>query len=306
VQGENEDGDIVIWIIPFSGDDPVLLEMDVSVDGKPFPLGVSPNLKKLAFAVRRDDEMQDLYVVPISLKDARTTGPAVKVFDGWSRRGSYNTTTSLSPDGNKLAVSHRGDVWIASSNGDKPIQITKTPEKKSWLRWSSDGKMVHYIGRSGQYLRPLYVVPASGGKVTKILDNCRDYAWSPDRKELAVALNDLISIIPLQGGGTRQIARFKDLDLEDVHTLSWSPDGRYIACLGNHIVKGYSGPIFVIPVEGGRPTTLVTEDDGFKWGPSWSPDSKWIAYTSEGSVKMRPEGTMWEADFEEIVKKASR
>ena len=32
----------------------------------------------------------------------------------------------------------------------------------------------------------------------------------------------------------------------------------------------------------------------------------WISYYGESSVKMRPEGAIWEADFEEILKKMSR
>ena len=305
MQGANEDGDIVFWIMPLSGDDPVLLEMDVSVDGKPFPFAVSPDVKKLAFGVKSDDGTEDLFVVPISLKDARTTGPAVKIFDDLYRGYAHNATVSWSPDGNRLAVIHREDVWIASSNGDKPVQITKTPEIERYPEWSPDGKMVNYAVISSQYVRPLYVVPASGGKATKILDNCWTHAWSPDSKELAVVLNDLISIIPIAGRDSRQIAKLKDLGLDRIYALRWSPDGKYIACRGNHIEKGQSGPISIIPVEGGKPTMLANDDDGFKWGPSWSPDNKWIAYASEGFVKMRPEGEIWEAGFEEILGKLS-
>lgn len=304
--GDNEEGNIVFWIIPLSGGDPVPLEMDVSVDGKPFPFALSPNVEKLAFVVGRDDGTEDLFVVPISLQDARTTGPTVKVFDGWSiRRGGYHAAFSWSPDGNKLAVSHRGDVWIASSNGDKPVQITKTPGLKLlklYPAWSPDGKMVNYTIYFGKSHVGLYVVPASGGKATKILGApSRNSAWSPDSKGLTVVSNGLISTVPIAGGETQQIAKLKDLGLKGVWCLRWSPDGKSIAC-----VEGGSGPIFVIPAEGGKATTLVTDDNSSKYSLSWSPDGKWIAYSSERTVKVRPEGTMWEADFEEIVKKASR
>jgi Tol biopolymer transport system component len=53
-------------------------------------------------------------------------------------------------------------------------------------------------------------------------------------------------------------------------------------------------------------TKIATDDDGAKYWLSWSPDGKWISYNSDGSVKVRPEGTLWEADFDEIVKNASR
>jgi len=36
---------------------------------------------------------------------------------------------------------------------------------------------------------------------------------------------------------------------------------------------------------------------------NWSPDGKLIAYSPEVAVKVRPESTIWEVDFEEIVDK---
>jgi len=308
-KGLNEQGDIVFWIFPLSGGDPVLLEMDVSVDASPSPfaISVSPNVEKLAFTMDRGDGTGDLFVVPISLQDARTMGPAIKIFDRW--HPAPGMPASWSPEGNKFAVIHRDDLWIAFSNGDKPVQITKTPElEHGRLGWSPDGKMVHYIVRHSQTARTSYVVSVSDGKTTKILDTGPDriHAWSPDSKKLAIESEGLISVVSIADGGTQQIAKLKDLGLDRVFDLRWSPDGKYIACVGNHIKKGPSGPILVIPVEGGEATTLVTDDNSSKYRIFWSPDGKWISYNSEGSVKVRPEGTMWEADFEEILKKLSR
>jgi len=309
-KGRNEDGRYGVWISPLSGGEPVLLEMDVSVDeGRLQIIAISPNFEKLAFGVKRDDGNEDLFVVPISLQDARTTGPAIKVFDGLFRGLGTNVTTSWSPDGNKIAVIHRWDVWIASSNGDKPVQITKTPGMEIWPGWSPDGKMLNYE-IIFQGLRPLYVVPASGGKATKILDvpgnDKYAYGWSPDSKKLVFDSEGLISVVSVADGETKQVARLKDIGLERVFFFSWSPDGKTIACVGNHIEKGAAGPIFVIPVEAGKAVTLTADDNSSKYFLRWSPDGRWISYYSEGSVKVRPEGAVWEADFREIVKKASR
>jgi len=300
-------GERGFWICPLSGGGPVLLEMDVSVGGSPFPISVSPYVNKLAFTVGRDDGTRDLFVVPISLQDARTMGPAIKIFDRW--RAAPGIPASWSPDGSKFAVIHKGDLWIASSNGNKPVQITKAPGlEHGKLEWSPDGRMIHYIVRHSQTARTSYVVSVSDGKTTKILDTGpgRIHTWSPDSKKLAIESEGMISFVCVADGGTQQIAKLKDLNLERVFYISWSPDGKYIACVGKHIEKGDAGPIFIIPVEGGKATTLVTDDTSCKYSLSWSPDDRWIAYNSEGFVKVRPEGTMWEADFEEIVQKASR
>jgi Tol biopolymer transport system component len=300
--GGNEDGRYGVWVSPLSGNESVLLEIDVSVNGSPSPIAVSPNGEKLAFSVKRDDGTEDLFVAPISLQDARTTGPAIKVFDGLWRGTGTNATTSSSPDGNRIAVIHRWDVWIASSNGDEPVQITKTPEKELWPGWSPDGRMISYVS-GGE--RSFYVRPVSGGQATKIAGADRTSAWSPDSKSLVIQSEGMISVVSVADGETQQIAKLKDLGLERIFYFSWSPDGKRIACVGQHIEKGDAGPIFIIPAEGGEATTLATNDTSCKYLLHWSPDGKWISYNSEGSVKVRPEGTMWEADFDQIVRKAS-
>jgi len=303
--GENETGDIVFWIIPLSGENQSLLELDVSVEGKPFPFAVSPDVKKLAFSVDRSHGMQDLFVVPISLKDSRTIGPAVKVFDEWYRSGGYNVTASWSPDGSKLAVIHRGDVWIAFSNGNKPIQITKTLVKEGRPGWSPDGKMVNYSAPSNKNKSVLYVVTASGNKIIKKVDDCSICAWSPNNKEFATSSNEVISIIPITGGVTKQIVNLKDLGLDRVFDLSWSPDGKKIAFIGDYTEKDEASPIFVISAKGGKVNELAVDDLGWKFSLDWSQDGKWISYTTEAVFKTRPEGTMWEVDFEEVLEKLS-
>jgi Tol biopolymer transport system component len=298
-EGGSEDGRYGIWISPLSGGEPVFLEVDVSVDrGLLQIIGVSPNVEKLAFGVDRDDGTEDLFIVPISLQEARTTGPAVKVFDGLYRGSGTNVTTSWSPDSSKIAVIHRWNVWIASSNGDKPVQITKRPGMETWPGWSPDGRMISYVGERSFYVRPL-----SGGEATKILGADRTSAWSPDSKKLLIQSEGMISVVSVADGETQQIAKLKDLGLERAFYFSWSPDGKRVACVGKHIEKGDAGPIFIIPVEGGEATALVANDTSCKYLLHWSPDGKWISYNSEGPVKVRPEGTMWEADFEEIIRK---
>ena len=73
-QGENENGDIGYKIIPFTGGNPV--EVKINVKDKPFPFRYSPDLTMLAFSVKREDGKEDLFIVPFSMEEASTTGPA--------------------------------------------------------------------------------------------------------------------------------------------------------------------------------------------------------------------------------------
>ncbi|MHC4807556.1 MAG: hypothetical protein ACYTBX_15035, partial [Planctomycetota bacterium] len=61
--------------------------------------------------------------------------------------------------------------------------------------------------------------------------------------------------------------------------------------------------IFLVSAAGGNVSTLGADDFGEKDLLYWSPDGRWISYASDKFVKARPEATIWEADFEEILAK---
>ncbi len=299
-QGENEDGDVTFWLIPFKGGDPIMLKIDVAVDGKPFPFAVSKDQTQLAFTVSREDGNKDLYVVPISVEDAKTTGPAEMVFKGWIA-GAYNVVFSWSPDGNNMAIIHKDEIWKIPLSGAEPMQLTDNTEGESWIDWSPDGKMISYHIIEDD-TRNLFVVSSSGGNPILVHDNCKTASWSPNSQELSVLLEDNISIVGLNGQIIRQIIMLNELDVDNTSSPRWSPDGQQLVFTGSK--RGVDkSRLFRVPAKGGNVTELIPEDGSYKYGLRWSPDGKWISYISEESVKVRPEGTLWEADFDEVIEK---
>jgi len=320
--GVTKDRNSVLWIIPLAGGDPFTLELDVSIPGKP-DVGhlddwgkvgpISPDRKKLLFYVNQSDTTKDLWIVPVSLKDGRTTGPAVMVFA--ARNGKSPGDAVWSPDGERLAVIYEGDIWIASAEEGTPVQITKTPEQETWLVWSPDGKMIAYMLRKsiwgGKEHRILHVISVSEDEATEVLRTAAGrnrYAWSPDSKEIAVVSEGVISAIPIAGGKARQILDLKHQDFWEGNAwgLCWHPDGKHLAFVSENISQGEGGDyegIFMVPAEGGKFTELVADDPGEKYHLYPSPDGKWISYNSDRFVKTRPEGAIWEADVEEILEK---
>ena len=303
---------LAFLMIPLAGSDAIPLELDVSVDGKPHPRSLSPGCEKLLFFVKQGDGKEDLYVAPVSLEDARTTGPAVMVFSGRDKKPvGYGKIDewSWSPDGSKLAVIHGGDIWITSAEEGKPVQITKTPEDETFPVWSPDGGMIAYIVNTGEGEQILEIISVSGGEAKEIFGTSahRDrYAWSPDGKEIAVVSKGMISAITIAGGKARQILDLKHREFVEDRAwgLSWLPDGKHLAFIGQKVVGNYdSTRIFMVSAEGGKVTELAADDKDLKNWLYPSPDGKWISYDSEGEVKTRAEGTLWEADFEEILEK---
>jgi len=314
VQGEDEKGDISIRIVPLSGGESYLINLDNLVDGKPFPFKISSGLKKLLFKVDRDDGKEDLYVVAVSAEDARTTGPAVKIFNGWQRQGgAFNIISSLSADGEKVALIHEGDIWIAFTNGNDPIRVTNTPEKEGYIRWLPDGNTLLIATSSGW---DLLENPGQQGKIINLLDEGKkiECRWSnidvsPDNSQFAVLSDEHIKIIPLYETKSSHILNLSELKLSQCSNLKWSPNGENLAF---RCTKKTDDPIafpegknqiYNISVHGGQPVRIAPDDNDPKEELSWSPDGKWISYSPQKSVKVRPESTLWEADFEEVKEK---
>jgi Tol biopolymer transport system component len=296
-----EGGEGGFWISPLAGGDPFPFKLDVSVSGEPYPCLLSPGGKKFLFSVKRSDGMGSLWVVPVSLKDGRTTGPAVMVFSEVDTRHPYYRICSWSPDGSKIAVIHKKDFWIASTEGGEPVQLTKTPEDKLRPQWLSGGEMISYVAYHSHNEQPLMVISASGGEPRKVLDAAEEYTWSPDGKEIAFVSEGFILAIPIASSESRRIADLKELGVDNTLGLCWSPDGKNLAFVSKTADK--PDLIFLVSAAGGNVSTLGADDFGEKDLLYWSPDGRWISYASDKFVKARPEATIWEADFEEILAK---
>ena len=316
VQGVNEKGDIAFRIVPLAGGESFILNLDNLIDGTPFPFNISSDLKKLLFVVKRADGKEDLYAVPVSAENVRTTGPALKIFDGWYREGAFNIKISLSPDGEKVALIHEGDICIAFTNGDESLLVKDIPGLLGYLRWAPDGKTLLFLTPSGWRLLEN---PGPQARIIRLLDEGKEIEcrWpnidiSPDNSKVAILTDEQIKIIPLDESKSSQILDISKLKLSQCIYLKWSPDGQNLAFIG---LKETDDPvsfpdgkyqIYNIPVNGSKPIRIAPDDDDWKGGLSWSPDGKWIAYTPQKPVKVRPESTLWEADFNEIVEKLAK
>jgi Tol biopolymer transport system component len=296
-------GDSTFWMIPLAGAAAIPLKLDGSVKDKLHPLSLSPDRERLLFSVEQGNGKENLYVVPISLKEAQSTGPAVLIFNEWECwHGLENW--SWSADGKKLAVIHKKDLWVVSAEKGRPVQITKTSESETLPEWSPKGEMIAYMVEVEQGKTNLQVISASGGEPTKILDNT-DYwshAWSPDGKELFAESKGMIFAFPIDGGKARKILDFKEQGLVDGAVgLSWLPDGKQLVFVSKKEGKGPTR-IFRAPAKGGKVVELASDDADWKEGIYPSPDGKWISYNTEEFVKKRPEGSIWEVDVEALLK----
>lgn len=144
---------------------------------------------------------------------------------------------SISPDGNRVLVQARGDVFSVPAENGFVKDITRTSgAAERYPSWSSDGKWIAYWSdQSGEY--ELWLAEADGETAPKKMTNYgagyryRPF-WSPDSKKIAFIDKAMrIQIFDINANQTTQVdkaLRYTHGNLEGF-SVSWSPDSRWMA-----------------------------------------------------------------------------
>jgi hypothetical protein len=208
-----------------------------------------------------------------------------------------NNDHGFSPDGQRLAISNspRGPslVYVLPAAGGQPRQVTERGPSY-WHGWSPDGKTLAFCGeRNGNF--DIYTIPVEGGEEKRLtdapgLDDGPDY--SPDGQYI---------YFNSERTGWMQIWRMKpDGSAQEQVTHddynNWfahpSPDGKWLVFISfDKHVKGHPPNkdvmLRLMPTAGGEPHVLVKlfGGQGTMNVPSWSPDSKHLAFVSYRLLK---------------------
>jgi len=214
-----------------------------------------------------------------------------------------NNDHVLSFDGKMLGLSSslpdKGSiVWTVPVKGGTPKQIT--PTGPSYLHgWSPDGKTLTFTGERNKEF-DIYTVPATGGPEVRLttakgLDDGSEY--TPDGKWIYFNSNrtGTMQIWRMHPDGSQQEA------VTNGEFHDWfphiSPDGKWIVLLSfqKEEVKADDHPFYkhvylrLMPITGGQPKVIayLYGGQGSINTPSWSPDSKRIAFISNTDVSVK-------------------
>jgi hypothetical protein len=306
----------LLWSIPFAGTARIRFNMDTLGADEPSSWSLSPDGTKL-FCGRWPGWDQgvrepDLYVIPISLKDGRATGPATLLARIWRPTNPEVTERmgAWSPDGTRIALPQKGDqgyeLWVLFADGSTPVRIAHVPEEvRPCPQWSPDGGMIAFNLIAADRER-VQVIAAEGGTTRTLMtmpkgQSAPPSGWSPDSKEVVIACDGTISGFPVTGGSARVVVRLQDAGYEGVSWLSWSPDGQRLAFYGGK--RGEPGRLCLFSPSTGKIDELENSPRN-AWSFVWSPDSRMICCAAEEPVKMRPAGVLRELDVAEVVQKA--
>ena len=151
-------------------------------------------------------------------------------------------STSISPDGKyvvyTLIDAGKVSIWIRQISTGSDVQIVPPSDlRNAGTTISNDGEFVYYIGINRE--NPggsLFQVPLLGGTPKKVMSRVRTaISFSPDGSQFAFLREgdfgeQTLMIANADGTGERALTTRKGNDWFAGEGLSWSPDGKFIAC----------------------------------------------------------------------------
>jgi Tol biopolymer transport system component len=209
---------------------------------------------------------------------------------------SLNNDHVISPDGTMIAISSNDGadrqslIYTLPIDGGEPTLVT--PTGPSYLHgWSPDGsELVFTGGRDGNY--DIYAIPARGGLERRLttaegLDDGPEFTPDGSRVYFNSNRTGRMQIWRMPSGG------YEHEQVTDDRFNNWfphiSPDGRQIVFIsfGGEVASDdhpYYKHVYLrmMPFPAGRPRVIayVYGGQGTINVPSWSPDSKLIAFVS--------------------------
>lgn len=184
----------------------------------------------------------------------------------------YGDPFKINPDdpSNEISPvpSPSGDLLVGFTTykDDIDLALLNIPERRLLKNLTA--------GYTSQYVYPI----AQAFTVASVMG--RDVGFAPSGDQVALFVKkergrNLLLINPLTG----EIERSIQMPVEQQLAPSYSPDGRKVAFSA---IQGNQSDIFIYDIESGN-LENVTADSFFDGAPVFSPDGKWLIYSSVGA-----------------------
>ena len=134
-----------------------------------------------------------LFTVDLTAEPAKPTALDVRV-ESDVRNSGYDVRTvtegaehvHVSPDGSRIAVAVRGDLWVLPAGGGDAERVTSGPATDDWPRWSPDGKrLLYYSDAKGN--EDVYLLDLATKETKALTNHTADDAfpsWAPDGRRI--------------------------------------------------------------------------------------------------------------------------
>ena len=224
------------------------------------------------------------------------------------------------PDGTRLLVTFRGNLYVVPADGGEPQAFPAEPRAKSRAQFSPDGRAVAFVSGVDLFVAENTLPPPSVRRLTKVAaEGVRidRFAWSPDGQSIAFVEEDVRRVrrrvipdylpdeatttevpraLPGEEAASRRLGvvslksgepRWMDLGanpLDEIFSFSFSPDGQSLLVDTSDVYVKDRRLLLVDPTSG-TPRELYREQNPAnvqaQWEAAWAPDGRGIYFLSD-------------------------
>ena len=195
----------------------------------------------------------------------------------------------LSPDGNRVVVEARGDIFSVPAKEGVTKNLTHSSgTAERYPAWSPDGKHIAYWSdASGEYQLTLYNLEKNSSKALTNYPSGFKYQlfWSPDSKKLAFVNQEMdINYFDIDKNKTFAIDKGQYMFHGSLvnFTFSWSPDSKWLAYANE--TTGRSQSVFLYNTETGTKHE-ATSNYYNNFNPVFDPDGKYLYFFTQREMK---------------------
>jgi len=210
----------------------------------------------------------------------------------------YVTAASASPDGARLCVSARGEVFDVPARHGVTRNVTRTPgvhERNA--QWSPDGRRIAFISdESGE--SELWMAEAAGGERVRLTNTgetyIEDFTWSPDGKRIVFVDSHNASRICLVDVASHATKVLLTDSVWTPDVPAFSPDGAWITYA--RMAKNEHRYVCLMELASAR-EYVVTDSWYDSNSPAFSTDGKYLLFASNRDFNPTYSSIEWNFAF---------
>lgn len=240
---------------------------------------------RIVYQLGADLRLYDIAADKDALLNITITSDFDQTRERWIKEPmEYLTHVALSPDGSKVALTARGQVFIAPVKQGRFVEVAR----KQGVRYrnaifAADGKSLYALSdETGE--TEWWKLPVNGmGKPEQMTSDAKTLrtsgAVSPDGKW--IAYTNRSEELWLFNTADRSSTKVAASEYGEHESIAWSPDSQWIAYVEPSLTFGR---IALYSLKD-KKSTLVTTDRADSGSPAWSPDGKWLYFLSDRTFR---------------------